>query len=179
MIIGPLIASELISLHSSNARIVTHNVVKSKQVIIQTSNSPIETSEIHSKEFTHILNSNGGIIGNYSIENDLKIRTSNSLIEAKVSLLSIGDNNDENEKEFEVDIQSSNGRIDVVYLNQPKNSYLDSKVVSSNQMVKVSYDPQFEGSYSVRFSLLFSLSSSRINALTNILYDSYQLRMDH
>lgn len=181
MIIGKLIANEFINLQSSNARIILHNLVKSKQVMIETSNSPIETSEIYSKEFTRIRNINGPVIGNYSIENELRIRTTNAIVDAKISLISINDEEKGEGKDFQVDVKSSNGRVDVVYLDQPKDSYLDSKVVTWNQIAKVSYHPQFEGSYAVSISLpLFS--PSKIWFETDVIpistHYSYQLLTD-
>lgn len=91
---------------------------------------------------TNITTSNGLIDGDFTVYKSLALSTSNLGINANVAL--------KKSDAFDVRAKTSNGKVNLLYTEQPKGSNLTSDVWTSNLGAVVLHDPQFEGAFSVR-----------------------------
>lgn len=96
-------------------------------------------------ETVYAYASNGRIDGAFNVSESLRLESSNGPIKADISLIAGGSE----QKEITVTGRTSNGYVDLDYLQQPTNVVLLSSAKTSNGDAKVRHQPAFEGDFSV------------------------------
>ncbi|RDB25163.1 hypothetical protein Hypma_007984 [Hypsizygus marmoreus] len=148
-----LVNFQYISLKGSNAPIRVKSLHAHKAVI-QTSNSPIEGVFNASRSLT-LRTSNAPIRVDVGINNDkdyisdLVMRTSNSKLDATVSLTSVSSKGGR----YLVTASTSNSPLRVDFAASPLDSTLKLEASTSNSPASVSLDPAYEGTFSLTTSL--------------------------
>lgn len=91
--------------------------------------------------------SNGRIEGTFNVSSSLRLESENGQIRASVNLVSVAKGG---AQEADVSATTSNGYIDLRYLQHPTGVVLRSSARTSNGDAKVHHQPAFEGNFSVR-----------------------------
>lgn len=163
--LGDRVQFEHLSVESSNSAIESDGVYVS-QGTVKSSNGRI-TGQFNSSDSLVLQTSNGAIDVDVGITNDdthkasdLTMKTSNSRISSRVSLLTTHDLRPQPKGgHFKVRATSSNGRLEVGFPTSPIDSLLDFEGKTSNSVADVSLHAAYEGS--------FLLTSSGSVALDN------------
>ncbi|KAI9432953.1 hypothetical protein H4582DRAFT_2082786 [Lactarius indigo] len=145
-----------ISLHSTNRPIVAQSLVGDK-ISIRSRNGPIEgtfntsssldveTSNTPVKVVVNAFNQNN------SAPTNVRIRTSNSILSADLSLISTFENSTSGA--FTVATHTSNSPLDVNFSDHAPDGLLQFDAHTSNSPVKVRLHPSFEGTFKLRTSI--------------------------
>lgn len=171
---------DTVNIRTSNSPVTISSLNSTSGVTISTSNGAIN-ADITAVERIQVENSNGAIEGKFSsnhirgatsnggfkgdfvVGGHLILAGSSQSIAISVSLVSSsssssssllrqGKNETKKDKSrFLVDVASSNGDVSVHYRQQPVDSHLDSRVVTSNGKANVLLSSNFEGEFIVSF----------------------------
>lgn len=156
-----------LKLQGSNGAILTLSL-DATTAVLKTSNSAISGSYNVSKELS-IETSNGRVIAAASLYNDptspptkLHIKTSNGAVEANVDLFAASKSKSRglggkrvSEKvnpQYDVDVRTSNGRLEVNYGKSPVNATLRFEGTTSNSPATASLHPAYQGTFKVQTS---------------------------
>lgn len=150
-----LLAQESIYLQTNNGHLSLDSNITAPKVDLFNTNGPIEIKGTFLSSQALVRSSNGAIKGSYSTTSTLDLQTSNAPILVEIALLSPppshdSDSNSEKER-FEIKVKSSNGPLEVKYVEQPLGSYLKSRVETSNARVEVEMRAEFQGMFDVSF----------------------------
>ena len=117
--------------------------VRFDRVSVHTSLGPLVVPHGHvlTGREINLNTSNGAIEGSYNVSQSLTLDTSNGAIKAAINL----EKPDDNARDIDVNIRTSNGYIHASYLSHPDGVKLSSHLESSNGDVTVTHQPEFEG----------------------------------
>jgi len=146
---------ETLSLRGSNGHIHSKSFF-AQWADIGTSNGRIE-GHYNASDFLQLHTSNGKIDADIDFNQDtskkatLSLITSNAALEARLSLHNSTDSGISN---FDVTSRTSNGKINVAFLDAPVDSTLAFRASTSNAATEVSLHPTFEGHFTLQSSLV-------------------------
>ncbi|KAF9229869.1 hypothetical protein BU15DRAFT_57784, partial [Melanogaster broomeanus] len=125
-----------------------------ENIHLSSSNGRLHAESV-TAESAQFSSSNGGITGHINSGSSLELKTSNGDIRSTVTLLEIHSkvaltSDSGTGGEFEVDTESSNGGIGLIFTDSPVDSVLKCRAHTSLGKVSVELDSAYEGSYSLQ-----------------------------
>ena len=159
IVLDSLDATGPIKLATTNAPIQLEGPVKGFNIDLSTTNGRIEGNSI-SENIIKARTVDSGIHGSYSMNDNglLIISTTNGPIDIDVLLLPSDKSKSDKLESYKVSAESTNGRVDIKFTEQPQDSYLACKARTTNAKVEVKLDPQFQGKFYVSLSFFFRCS---------------------
>jgi len=148
---GGLVATEQVSLHNSNGRIEASAKGGAASLITPVleadcENGALELGNVVVSDSVSATSSNGHVQGTFHVARKLVLRSENGAVDARVYVeKNKNSSSSSSSGKVDVDATSSNGHVELTYVEQDPSVLLFSNVHSENGRASVSHAPTFTG----------------------------------